>query len=162
MLTGESLPAYKHARPLFSTGDFLQMTRESATITGGALAAYGYGIARYGLGSGASSLAFQSLTIGQLLHALSCRSEHAGLFDRQKQPPNPYLTVAVGGSLALQGLTLFFPPLRSVLGLTAPSLIDLAVIAGTSIAGLLFNEAAKAKPDNRKKGASQPVAANNI
>jgi Ca2+-transporting ATPase len=144
--------------PLFSAGDFIQMTRESAAITGGALAAYGYGIARYGLGNAAASLAFQSLTIGQLLHALSCRSEHAGLFNRQQHPPNPYLTVAVGGSLALQGLTLFFPPLRSVLGLTVPSLIDLAVIAGTSVAGLLFNEAAKAKPDTRGKGTFQVMA----
>ena len=137
--------------PLFSAGDFIQMTRESAAITGGALAAYGYGVTRYGLGNAATTLAFQSLTIGQLLHALSCRSEHAGLFDRQHQPPNPYLTAAVGGSLALQGLTLFFPPLRSVLGLTVPSLMDLVVIAGTSAAGLLFNEAVKAKPAYRGK-----------
>ena len=145
--------------PLFSTGDFIQMTRESAAITGGALAAYGYGITRYGLGNAATTLAFQSLTIGQLLHALSCRSEHAGLFDRQNQPPNPYLTAAVGGSLALQGLTLFFPPLRSVLGLTVPSLMDLVVIAGTSMAGLLLNEAVKAKPDSRGKGSFQAMAA---
>ncbi len=129
--------------PLFSGQDFVKMTRESAAITGGALAAYGYGVARYGLGRGATSLAFQSLTIGQLLHALSCRSEHTSMFHRRELPANPHLTVAVGGSLALQALTMVFPPLRAALGLTAPALLDVAVIAGTSLAALVFNEAAK-------------------
>ncbi|MDX9786519.1 MAG: HAD-IC family P-type ATPase [Desulfobacterales bacterium] len=155
-----SRPPRQTAAPLFSAGDFLQMTRESAAITGGALAAYGYGIARYGLGSGAASLAFQSLTIAQLLHAISCRSEHASLFGRRKTAANPYLRIAVGGSLALQALTMVFPPLRSLLGLKAPALMDLAVIAGTSVLPLLFNEAAKTKSHIRKpevEGAKTPV-----
>ena len=132
--------------PLFSGADFARMTRESAAITGGALAAYGYGVARYGLGPGATSLAFQSLTIGQLLHAFSCRSEHTSIFGGQKLPPNPYLGAALGGSLALQALTMVFPPLRAVLGLTTPGVLDIAVVAGTSLAALLFNEASKTGP----------------
>jgi Ca2+-transporting ATPase len=142
---------------LFSRDDFIGMTRESAAITGSALAAYGYGVTRYGLGPGAATLAFQSLTIGQLLHALSCRSEQTSLFDRQRQPANPYLLTAVSGSLALQALTLFFQPLRAVLGLRAPSLVDLAVISGTSLVGLVFNEAFKARPGSRIAGDGQPL-----
>jgi Ca2+-transporting ATPase len=136
--------------PLFSGEDFVTMTRESAAITGGALGAYAYGLSRYGMGAGATSLAFQSLTIGQLLHALSCRSEHTGLFSRQRLPRNPYLEAAVGGSLALQALTMFVAPLRTFLGLTAPSLMDLAVIAGTSMAALVFNETGKSDTGSRQ------------
>jgi Ca2+-transporting ATPase len=102
------------------------------------------------MGAGATSLAFQSLTIGQLLHALSCRSEHTGLFSRQRLPRNPYLEAAVGGSLALQALTMFVAPLRTFLGLTAPSLMDLAVIAGTSMAALVFNETGKSDTGSRQ------------
>ena len=135
-------PRDGHA-PLFSGGDFKGMVRESAAITGGALAAFGYGMSRYGAGARAGSLAFQSLTIGQLLHALSCRSEHTGMLNAERLAPNPYLTVAIGGSLALQVMTIFFSPLRRFLGLGALGLMDLAVIAGTSILPLFLNEAAK-------------------
>jgi Ca2+-transporting ATPase len=129
--------------PLFSAGDFKSMLVESAGITGGSLAAFGYGFARYGAGPQAGTMAFQALTIGQLLHAFSCRSEKTGLFSRTSLPPNPHLQWAVGGSLALQALTLFFAPLRSFLGLTAASLADLAVITGTSVVPLLLNELRK-------------------
>jgi Ca2+-transporting ATPase len=132
--------------PLFSGRDFFMMIRESATITGGALAAYGFGLARYGLGRGATSLAFQSLTIGQLLHALSCRSEHSNIFNQRQSSANPYLGAAISGSLALQTLTMLLPPLRNLLGLMMPSLADLAVITGTSLATLLLNERAKKGP----------------
>jgi P-type Ca2+ transporter type 2C len=135
-------PREGHA-PLFDKADFKGMVRESAAITGGALAAFGYGLSRYGAGARAGSLAFQSLTIGQLLHAVSCRSEHTGLLDATRLAPNPLLTVAIGGSLALQVLTVFFPPLRRFLGLGRVSPADLAVIAGTSVLPLIFNEAAK-------------------
>ena len=55
----------------------------------------------------------------------------------------PTLVLAIGGSMALQGLTLFFPPLRSLLGLGRVQATDLAVIAGTAVAPLLINETAK-------------------
>jgi P-type Ca2+ transporter type 2C len=135
-------PRDGHA-PLFNRADFKGMVRESAAITGGALAAFGYGLSRYGAGVRAGSLAFQSLTIGQLLHALSCRREHAGMLGGTRLAPNPYLAAAIGGSLALQVLTIFFPPLRRFLGLGAMGALDLAVIAGTSVLPLLLNEAVK-------------------
>jgi P-type Ca2+ transporter type 2C len=126
--------------PLFSAGDFKTILGESAGITGGALAAFAYGAARYGIGASAGSMAFQTLTIGQLLHAYSSRSEHTGIFSRQSLPPNPHLKWAIGGSLALQALTLWVPPLRGFLGLTGLRPADLAVVAGASILPLLLNE----------------------
>jgi len=129
--------------PLFSGSDFRTMIREAGAITGGALAAYGFGLARYGAGPAARTLAFQSLTVGQLLHAMSCRSEYRRSQGSAAMTPNPLLSMAVGGSLCLQALTLFVPPLRGFLGLSRIGLIDLAVIAGSAMTPFLMNETVK-------------------
>ena len=55
-------------------------------LTAGSLGAFGYGIWRYGLGMQASTLAFHSLTTGQLLHAVSCRSEKHSIFSSGRPP----------------------------------------------------------------------------
>ena len=137
--------------PLFSGSDFRNMALESGIISTGALAAYGYGISRYGQGSQAGSLAFQTLVFGQLLHAFSCRSEHRSLFDPKRPPNNPYLNLAVGGSLALQTLTLFIPGLRGFLGLTPPTVIDAAVIGASALLPFLANESRKLAQSHPKK-----------
>src|SRR6266496_3922864 len=53
---------------------------EPILMSAGAFGAYGYGLARYGMGAQANTLAFTSLTVGQLLHAFSCRSHTHSLF----------------------------------------------------------------------------------
>jgi Ca2+-transporting ATPase len=136
-------PPRKSGQSLFSADDFKQMLVESSIITGGSMAAYGYGLFRYGAGARAGSLAFQSLTIGQLLHAFSCRSRHKSIFDRQQLPPNPSLSWAVGGSLVLQILTMIVPGLRNFLGVTPLSLLDAAVIGASSVLPFVANEARK-------------------
>jgi Ca2+-transporting ATPase len=130
--------------PLFNSRDFSAMLRESTTITGGALGSLLYGLARYGSPAMAGGLAFQSLAVGQLLHALTCRSETAGLFTRKKLIPNRPLNWAIGCSLATQALTLVFPPLRSLLGLSSIRLVDGLVITAGATAPLLINEVIKA------------------
>jgi Ca2+-transporting ATPase len=139
-------------RPLFDAADFKRMLVESSFISAGALAAYGYGISRYGMGAAAGSMAFQSLTLGQLLHAYSSRSETSSVFDRERLPTNNYLNVAVGGSIALQLLTMVVPALRRFLGVTPLNLIDAAVIGATAIGPFVANELRKlakqkSKPD---------------
>jgi len=129
--------------PLFTPQDFRGMARESAVISAGALSAYGYGILRYGLGAQANTLAFNSLTIGQLLHAISCRSETHSFYRNRKLPPNRYFTLALTGSLALQGLAMLVPGLRAILGLTPIGIVDALVIGATAVTPLLVNEAAK-------------------
>jgi Ca2+-transporting ATPase len=119
------------------------MIRESGTITGGALAAYGFGLTRYGSGPAAGTLAFQSLTIAQLLHTMTCRSEHRRSPEGRQMTSNPYLFLAVGGSLGLQTLTLLFPPLRNFLGLTRMGPTELAVIAGSAMIPYLINQTLK-------------------
>jgi Ca2+-transporting ATPase len=129
--------------PLFSGGDFRRMALESAVISAGALAAYGYGVGRYGQGPRAGSVAFQALVFGQLLHAFSCRSEHHSLWAQQRPATNAYLNAAVGGSLALQAMTMFLPGLRGFLGLTPPTVVDAAIIAASALLPFAANESRK-------------------
>jgi P-type Ca2+ transporter type 2C len=138
-------PPRDPARPIFTGSDFKRMAFESGAITAGAFGAYGYGLLRYGT-AGASTLGFHSLTTGQLLHAISCRSEKHSIFSAGKLPPNPYLTMALGGSLVMQFLTMVVPGLRSLLGLTPVGLLDGAVISATALLPLVVNEATKQPP----------------
>jgi Ca2+-transporting ATPase len=129
--------------PLLSAGDYRRMVTESAVISASALGVYGYGIARYGLGARAGTLAFHGLVAGQILHALSCRSEKKRLISAKTPPPNKYLTLAVGGSLVLQALTAIIPGLRSFLGITPIGLLDAAVVGGSALLSLAANETTK-------------------
>ncbi len=138
-----NIPPRDSDAALFSADDFKRMLIESSIITTGSLGAYGYGLFRYRAGAQASSLAFQSLTIGQLMHAFSCRSRNRSIFDRQQLPPNPALSWSVGGSLALQVLTMMVPGLRNFLGVTRLSLMDTAVIGLSSVMPFIINEARK-------------------
>jgi Ca2+-transporting ATPase len=135
---------------LFSKSDFKRMLFESGVISAASLGAYGYGIMRYGIGPAATSVAFQSLTIGQLLHALSCRSERHRLYDDTPLKPNHYLNLAIGGSLAMQALTMLVPGLRRILGLAPMGLLDMGVVAGSALLPLAINEATKNRAGNEK------------
>ncbi len=134
-------------RPIFTGREYQRLAFEAGALTAGALGAYGYGLLRSGPGVHASTLAFHGLTTAQLLHAVSCRSDHLGLFSEQHLPPNPYLRWAVGGSLGLQALTMLLPGLRSILGLAPVGLLDVLVIAAAGLAPFLVNEATKRPPD---------------
>ena len=150
-------PPRDPARPIFTGGDYKRMAFESGAITTGALGAYGYGLMRYGLGAQTSTLAFHSLTTGQLLHAISCRSDTHGIFSPGKLPPNRYLTMALGGSLAVQFLTVAVPGLRSLLGLAPVGLLDGLVISGSALLPLVVNEATKKPPANGVNEVPEPA-----
>jgi Ca2+-transporting ATPase len=136
------------AEPVVGRRDLGRMARESAVITAAAMGAYGFGRWRYGAGAQAGSLAFNTLTSAQLLHAYACRSDRrvlgAGL------PPNRYLDLAVGLSLGLQVLAVLVPPLRRLLGTTAHGALDLAVILAGAVGPYLVNELSKPGPAGRE------------
>ena len=138
-------PPRDPAAPIFDKRDYLQMVKESTIITASALGAYAYGLLRYGAGAAASTLAFQSLTIGQLLQALNCRSERRPFWDKSLKP-NPYLRWALGGSLAAQALTMFVPGLRNLMGLTPLGGLDYAVLGASALLALFGGEASKHTP----------------
>lgn len=147
--------------PIFDTADYKRMAFESGALTAGAMGAYGYGIMRYGMGVQAGTLAFHTLTTGQLLHALSCRSEHQGVFSKTKPPANPYLTLALGGSLLLQLCTAFIPGLRSILGLSPLTFLDGLVIGSGALLPFLVNDATKpvTQPEPETKAQVIPLKA---
>lgn len=128
--------------PIVSGEDLRRIGFQATAMSAGALAAYGYGLSRYGPGAAAGSVAFQSLSVAQILHALSCRSERTGAFDSQR-PSNPYLTASVMGSLGLQATAQLVPGLRRVLGLTPLGVFDALVIGATALIPFLVNEITK-------------------
>ncbi len=138
-------PPRNPGKPIIARSDFKRIGIESGVLSLASLGAYGIGLARYGMGPKASTLAFQSLTLGQLLHSISCRSETVSIYDKEKLQPNRYLTMALAGSFGLQLLTFMVPGLRSLLGIAPVNLFDAAVIGIGSVLPLLVNEATKGK-----------------
>jgi Ca2+-transporting ATPase len=126
-----------------STDDFKRIAFEGGTITAASLGAYWYGLSRYGAGQRAGTIGFMSLTAGQLLHVLSCRSDRYGAFSSTRLPSNPHLNVTLGFSLLLQAFALAIPGLRSFLGLAPIGLLDAAAIGGAAVVPLFVNEATK-------------------
>jgi Ca2+-transporting ATPase len=129
-------------QPIIGRAQLLRYGLESAAIAAGTMLAYGYGWLRYGPGPRSGSLAFNALTLAQLLHAYSCRSSRFGVFRRGGQRPNRRLDLAVGGSALLQAATVL-PPLRGLLGTASPAPLDLAVVAAGAGLPFLINEAGK-------------------
>ncbi|MGB5539494.1 MAG: cation-transporting P-type ATPase, partial [Gammaproteobacteria bacterium] len=123
--------------------DLSRMVLESGIIGAGTLLTYIYGMRRYGAGPQASTLAFNTLTVAELLHAIRCRSNHTGLFSKTKRPVNRYLNYAVGGTLLVQLLATIVPGIRNLLGATPLGIADYLVIAAGSAGPYLINEAAK-------------------
>jgi Ca2+-transporting ATPase len=138
-----SQPPRNPQERIIKKSDFQRIIFESATISASSLAAYGYGISRYGIGAQASTLGFMSLTMAQLLHTLSCRSPQHSIFSSEKLPANRYLTVALGGSFGLQILAAAVPGLRQMLNLTAINLLDGAVIGTSALLPFVVNEGTK-------------------
>ena len=142
-----SQPPRNPDEPIIKTSDFKRIAFESATLSAGALGAYSYGLLRYGMGPQASTLAFTSLTTGQLLHAVTSRSETHSVLDAARGeaslPANPYLKTALIASFAVQALTLFLPGFRSLLGLTPISLFDGLVLGGSALLPFVINEKTK-------------------
>ncbi len=147
-------PPRPSGEPIFTPAEYWRIAQEGATLTAATLGAYGYGILRYGLGPRAGTLAFNTLTISQLLHTFSCRSDRQSIF-AGTLPSNPLLNLAVAGSIALQVVALLVPGLRTILGMTPISLVDGAVIAGTSLLPLLVNEMTKPEAAPRPARAAQ-------
>ncbi|MCX7595642.1 MAG: HAD-IC family P-type ATPase, partial [Fischerella sp.] len=138
-----SQPPRNPDEPIIKSSDFGRIAFEAGTISLGTLAAYGYGILKYGISPQASTIAFMSLTSAQLLHTLSSRSENRSIFSPEKLPNNSYLNAAIIGSFAIQFLAMVVPPLRSLLKITPIDIVDGAVIGSSALLPLLVNESTK-------------------
>ena len=124
--------------------DLKRMAFESGVIGAGTMGAYLWGLRRYGNGAAASTLAFNTLTLNELAHALSSRSSHRNVFtSRRALPPNPHLTRAILGMGALQAVVSVVPAFRRLLGTTPLGMADLGAIAAGVLLPLVVNEATK-------------------
>jgi Ca2+-transporting ATPase len=119
------------------------MAAQSVIITAGSLAAYVYGSARHGSSAAGATLAFNTLTTAQLLHAVSCRSTGPVLFRGEPLPRNPKLELALGASLSVQLLANLVPSLRRLLGLVPMGWGDILVTAAGALLPLVINESTK-------------------
>ncbi|MBU7582690.1 MAG: cation-translocating P-type ATPase [Nostoc sp. TH1S01] len=138
-----SQPPRNPDEPIIKKSDFGRIVFESAGLSVSTLLAYAYAIRRYGFSPQASTVAFFTLTSSQLLHTISCRSEHHSLFSKEKLPRNSYLNAAIVGSFAIQILAIALPPLRNLLKITPINFIDTAVIIGSALWPLLLSESTK-------------------
>jgi Ca2+-transporting ATPase len=94
------------------------MTFESGMIGVGTMGAFIYGMRKYGLGPAPSTMAFNTLVLNELAHALSSRSHYRNVFGGEKLEPNKHLTRAVLGMAALQVVVSLSCPARG--GCSAP------------------------------------------
>jgi Ca2+-transporting ATPase len=141
-----SQPPRNPDEPIIKNSDFGRIMFESGTISVSTLAAYSYALLRYGVGAQASTVACMTLTTAQLLHTISCRSEHHSIFSRDKLPVNPYLNAAMMGSFGMQLLVTVIPPLRNLLKITPIGLMDGAVVVAGGLVPFLVNEGTKKSP----------------
>jgi Ca2+-transporting ATPase len=131
------------SEPIIRRGDAARLVRESLALTGGALGVYGYSLARHGAGPQAGGNTFMAITLAQLLHSISCRSEWTSVLDFRDRPPNRFLDHALLGSALLQVAAAFFPPLRSLLRLPPMGPVDWLAIVGGATLPFLVNEGIK-------------------
>jgi len=131
---------------IISGPDLRRMTFESGIIGLGTMGAYLYGLKRYGNNAAASTMAFNTLTLNELAHALSSRSKYRNVFCGQQLPTNPHLKRAILGMAGMQAVVSVVPAFRRLLGTTPIGLVDLAVIAAGVVLPLIVNESTKPAP----------------
>ena len=123
---------------LLERSDWRAVASDAGSMTLASLASFGYGLARYGAGPQARTLAFMTLTSSQLLHALAMRSARplraGGL------QPNPMLNRVVGWSLVAQAGTVLLPFARRLLRTAPLGPLDALVVLSTAGVPLLVRE----------------------
>jgi Ca2+-transporting ATPase len=138
-------PPRDREESLFSSRDMRALFSESALLTGGALAAFGYGLIRYGPGSRAATLAYESLSTAKVLHALTCRPWTADSPKSAGGYANPLLNTALAAALVAQAGTILIPGLRRLLNIAPLNLADLVVVGLTSLATRSINRKIREK-----------------
>ena len=106
------------------------------------MAAYFYGRRNGGAELG-STLAFQTLTLAELVHSYACRSESQSIYSRRPRPRNPALEKALVGTAALQAVTFAIPAVRRLMGNAPIGWRDLLVVVAGAVGPMLVNEAYK-------------------
>ncbi len=134
-------PPVSLAEGLLDGKEWATLGTDAGVFTACALASYAYGLTRYGPGPQARTIAFNTLTVAQLLYALAMRSPHP--LRQGGLKPNRALRRALVVSLAAQAGTVLLPPLRRLLGTTPLGPADLLVVLTLSFVPLVVREGLK-------------------
>jgi P-type Ca2+ transporter type 2C len=118
--------------PIIRPDQFPRLGSEAAVLTVSAFGTGLFGAMRHGLNSPQGrTMAFGSLAVAQLLHALNYRSSNASVFKPGELASGSRLGQIIAGSLAAQVTAMLVPGVRHALNVTPLSLVDAgAVIAG--------------------------------
>lgn len=131
-------PPHDPRAPILAPADFRRILREATVLGTSALA--GYFLAGGAAGAEqARTMVFHGLTLSQIVHGLSCRSETHGIEATLLRRPNPTLFGAVGLSAALQIGVQLFPVTRRLFGLAPLNLRQGLGIAGMVAASTVAN-----------------------
>jgi Ca2+-transporting ATPase len=152
-----SEPPRDREESLFSNRDMLALFSESAVLTGGALAAFGYGLIRYGPGSRAATLAYESLSAAKVLHALTCRPWTSVSPKSARGHVNPLLNTALVAALVAQAGTILIPGLRPLLNIAPLNLTDLGVVGLTALITRSINRKIREKRQIELKGSQKSL-----
>jgi Ca2+-transporting ATPase len=133
-------PRPAHA-PLVSRSEYSRIGADAGIMSLAALASYLVGLRR---GGGVSStMAFVTLTVAQLLHAIGARSSGLSLLAGRHLPHNMYMAPAVGAGMALQLAAGVAAPIRQLMGAGSLSLGDAAFAWGMAGASFTATETLK-------------------
>jgi P-type Ca2+ transporter type 2C len=124
--------------PLIGPQEFRRLATESSVISVSALAAYGYGIGRYGFGPRSSTIGFISLAAAQLLHAFMPRSSDARRTERGSRPRG-LVPEAVGAGLTVLLASQVVPGVGEALGTVPLGFGDVLVSAGGAAVSFTVN-----------------------
>jgi Ca2+-transporting ATPase len=125
--------------PLIGPQDLRRLAIESSVISASALAAYGYGVGRYGIGPRSSTIGFISLAAAQLLHALMPRSPDGYRRERESRPRS-HVPEAAGAGLAVLLASQLLRGVGEALGTTRLSLGDAFITAGGAAVSFAVNQ----------------------
>jgi Ca2+-transporting ATPase len=138
--------------PLLSRRDLKGLFAESAVLAGGGLAALAYGVARYGPGVRAATLAYQTLATGKVVHALTCRPLSTGSGPFSPPPANPLLKTILSVLLAAQIGVQLLPGVRGLLNVAPLTALDIATVGFTAWSTHLLNRSMR----KTRQGVSTP------
>jgi Ca2+-transporting ATPase len=145
-------PAY--GAPVLDRAELRGLALDAGVIAGSALAATGFTLARHGGGAEARTVAFGSLTVAQLLHALACRPAHPG------RAPNRALVSVLALTALAQGASLLLPGLRRLLGVAPLDAASLAAMLAGGLVPLAVNGVRRAAVQSEPaEAASDPAGA---
>jgi Ca2+-transporting ATPase len=130
-------PPHDPATAMLSGADLGEIAADGALLTAAALGAQVFGLARYGPGARAATMAFSTLTTAQLVHTFRYR---ATANDNGPNAARSQVAPVVLASLGVQLAAMVAPPLRRLLGITALAPADWLVVAAGALAPAVVHE----------------------